>query len=390
MIVIALAFILLFQGAPAARPGVVTGQIRTIEGAPAFAVRVAAYPVPTGTAIPTDGQEYFQFQPATSTALTDNQGRYRLANIPPGRYYILAGAVGEATYYPAGMTNDRATAITMDAGGTVPNIDIKLLKPFGGKVSGRVTANKADAPAKATLSGGKLEELLEVPVASDGAFEFGHVPPGSYLLTLVPQPPGFTAMAVTVGNVDVTGLQLVAPQTRLVTGRIVVQNGPLPRAMLAFSSGLESHVQATINPDLTFRVRLQPSRHQVELEGVPVGYSIASVKVGPQDASKGVVIGNTDVSDVIINVTAPVRLPRVHGTIAGLPNSRLASSKVEISGPIVGSLETAVQQNGSFEFGAVIPGLYRLRLPQVSEFKPMDVVVAGWDTTELQLTVPSR
>src|SRR5262250_1126768 len=82
--VIAFAFILLFQGAPAARPGVVTGQIRTIENAPAFAVRVAAYPVPTGTAIPTDGQEYFTFQPATSTALTDSQGRYRLANVPPG------------------------------------------------------------------------------------------------------------------------------------------------------------------------------------------------------------------------------------------------------------------------------------------------------------------
>src|SRR2546428_236719 len=79
-------FILLFQGAAAGPAGVVTGQLRTLEGSLAIAVRVAAMPVPTGNAVPTDGPQYFVAAPPESTALTDNQGRYRL-NIPPGRYY---------------------------------------------------------------------------------------------------------------------------------------------------------------------------------------------------------------------------------------------------------------------------------------------------------------
>src|SRR5579871_2946437 len=84
----ALALILLLQGAP--RPGTVTGQLRTLDGAPAISVRVAAMPVPTSNAKPEDGVQYFTYPPPEASTLTDTQGRYRLTNLPPGRYYIMA------------------------------------------------------------------------------------------------------------------------------------------------------------------------------------------------------------------------------------------------------------------------------------------------------------
>src|SRR3989441_9922885 len=112
MIAFALAFILLFQGGQAVQPGVVTGQLRTIDGSPAIAVRVAAVSVPvaTGNAVEADGPQYYTLGFSASTALTDKDGRYRLVNIPPGRYYIVAGAIGEATYYPAAADGSTATA----------------------------------------------------------------------------------------------------------------------------------------------------------------------------------------------------------------------------------------------------------------------------------------
>ena len=217
MIAFALALILLFQGGPAARPGVVTGQLRTPEGTPVIAVRVAAMPVPVSNGVQTDGIQYFEAESAVSTALTDNQGRYRLANIPPGRYYIMAGAVGEASYYPATTNFATATIVPVAAGSTTDNVDIRLLRAFGGRVSGRVNPSpSADARIQATLFGGKLEEVLVVPIGAGGVFEFGHVPPGNYLLNLFPSPPGLDTMVVKVGDKDVSGLELVSPPTRTV------------------------------------------------------------------------------------------------------------------------------------------------------------------------------
>src|SRR5215471_8922640 len=387
---LALALVLLLQGGQA-RPGTVTGQLRALDGSPAIAVRVAAMPVPTSNAKPEDGVQYFQYPPPESSTLTDNQGRYRLTNLPPGRYYIMAGAFGEPTYYPGTANMEMATPIMLSPGSTASaSLDFKLLRLLGGKVSGQVkTTGTRDSQLKATLLGGKLEELLDATIANDGSFEFGHVPPGTYLVGLFPRPPGFSSLVVSVGDKDVTNLQLVAPPTRAVSGRIVVQNGPLPHALLAFATE-KSYEDATIKPDGTFTTRLHEARQRVDLAGMPVGWNVASVRIGSQDASEGFVVGNADVSGMVITVAAPQRLPKLRGSITGLAPARYGTTKVQVTGPINGSLEVPIQQDGSFEFAALVPGLYRLRLTQVTELSPMNVVVAGWDTTQVQVAVPAK
>jgi len=385
MIAVAFAFILLAQGASADGQGVVAGQLRNLEGSPAVAVRVAAILAPTETSRPSFGSQYYYAQPPVSTTLTDNQGRYRLVNIPTGRYFIVSGT----TYYPSTLDADRATVISITPNSTIENMDFQLLRPLSGKVSGRVTP-KADTRAQeqAILSGPNLQEILEVPVATDGAFEFGHVPTGVYWVDLVPPPPGMGSFRVQVGDKDVTGLELVRPPTHAVTGRIVVQNGPLPRAQLAFST-LTSYVGATINPDGTFNARLHSARHRVELAGMPVGYAVTSVRLGSEDVTQGLAVGNDDISNLLITVAAPHQLPRLRGHISGLPNARFSSTKVQLTGPIIGRLETGVRQDGSFEFVAVTPGLYTLVLSQVPELGPMPVVVT-WNDAEVPVVVPGR
>ena len=120
-----LALLLLLQ-ATAARPGVVAGRLQTKEGAPAAAIRISALPAPPVNIRPSDGQNYFATIAPASTALTDAQGRYRLANLAPGRYFVIASVFGYPTFYPATTTADNATVITVGAEGPVEGINTKI------------------------------------------------------------------------------------------------------------------------------------------------------------------------------------------------------------------------------------------------------------------------
>jgi hypothetical protein len=363
--------------------GIVTGQIQTRDGAPATAVRVSAIVAPPPSARPEEGIQYYEAPPPVSSVISDAQGRFRLANIPPGRYFIVAGILGQATYYPGKPEQAQATIVMVTAGTNMP-IDFKLAFALGGRVSGHVTPPAgADAHELAVLSGIRLDEVLESPVKPDGTFEFGHLPKGTYLLNIAPTPPGMGAMAFELGDQDITSLQFVRPPVHTVSGRVVVPNGPLPTALLAFSTAT-TYEPAAINPDGTFSVKLQSARHRAELGGMPVGYSIGSVHIGSRDVTNGFDVANADVSGVVITVATPPRLPHVRGKVTGLPPDRAATTKVQMTGPIVSVLEVAVQPDGSFDFPAVTPGHYELRVVGTPQIAPLSVVV-DWNDTTVQI-----
>ena len=109
---------LLFAQRPGAlQPGtgIVTGSIRIAGGGPAAGVRVAATPVddPSGTSF-------------LSVAETDASGRFRLTNIPAGRYYIVAGRVTNLTYYPGGTDRAGAVEVVVDSAKVRANVDFAV------------------------------------------------------------------------------------------------------------------------------------------------------------------------------------------------------------------------------------------------------------------------
>ena len=99
-----LPFLILAQAIPALRTetATVSGVLRTSSGSPAAGIRVAA------TALP-DPADPTPASALVSITETDAEGRYRLENIPAGRYYITAGRVDLPTYYPG--TVDVAPAL---------------------------------------------------------------------------------------------------------------------------------------------------------------------------------------------------------------------------------------------------------------------------------------
>ncbi|HKH72555.1 MAG TPA: carboxypeptidase-like regulatory domain-containing protein [Vicinamibacterales bacterium] len=300
---VVLALLLLLQ-ATAARPGVVTGQLQTREGMPAAAIRITALPAPPPNIRPSDGQNYYSTVAPASTALSDAQGRYRLANLAPGRYFIIASVFGYPTYYPATTSADGATVITVGADSPVDGVNFTVLLPPGGRVSGRVsTPTATNAQEKAILSGVALGELLETPVGPDGSFTFGHLPKGSYLLSLFPTPPGMPSRVVQVGETDAR-IDLVRPTLRTISGRIVAPPRVVRRVLIGFSTE-RSYVTATTNADGSFSAHVQPARHRIELGGLPPGYTLASARVGNQDVTQGVSVGGEDVSDLVITIAEP-------------------------------------------------------------------------------------
>ena len=115
-----------------------------------------------------------------------------------------------------------------------------------------------------------------------------------------------------------------------------------------------------------------------------------AVRLGSQDLQRGVAVGAGDISGLVITDAPPAHLPKVRGKVVGVPAGNLTSAKVELTGHVIGALEAAVQQDGSFEFAAVTPGTYRVRVPQVPSVTPSFIVV-GWEDTEIQVgTTPGR
>ncbi len=383
---------LLLQGAPggrgaaapgqsAAAPGVITGQVLTRDGAPATSVRVAAIPAPPPKAV--EGLNYYVPPPPTRVAQTDAQGRYRLANLPPGQYLVAAGLVGVGTYFPSEREPLRAGVVNVTADGPA-TADVRMVTPIGARVSGRVTPPPAAAGEIAVLSGVTLAELAEVPVSADGQFAFGRVPAGRYLVSIFPTPPGFGSVAVDIREADSTTLEIKRPPTHVVSGRVVTSSGPIPRGLLALVSD-NSYVPVTVNADGTFTARAQSARHRFEYRGLPSGYAMTTARLGSQDLAQGLTVGNADISGIVVNLNTPSDLPAIRGTIAGLTQP----ATVEMTGPIVGMLKTAVGQNGSFAFSAATPGVYYLRVPEVPALGSVPIVVTR-PSADIQLKVPAR
>jgi hypothetical protein len=180
-------------------------------------------------------------------------------------------------------------------------VNFTVLLPPGGNVSGRVnTPPSPNSQEKAILSGIELGELLETPVGPDGAFTFGHLPKGSYFVSIFPTPPGMPSRAVQVGETD-TRVDLVRPTTRTVSGRIVAPPAVVRRVLIGFSTQT-SYVTATASQDGSFSAQVQPATHRIELGGLPPGYSLDSVRLGNQDVTKGVPVGGADVSGLVITL----------------------------------------------------------------------------------------
>jgi hypothetical protein len=119
MIALFFALTLIAQGTTLQNEnGTITGVLKSSAGQRAVGVRVAAMAIPESKLDAVSGAAM------ASLVTTDEAGRYRLENIPPGRYYITAGRVDFPTYFPG--TLDTGTIVSVTAKASIVDMNFAL------------------------------------------------------------------------------------------------------------------------------------------------------------------------------------------------------------------------------------------------------------------------
>lgn len=363
--------------------GAVVGRLSR-NGQPAVGIRV------TAMAIPEPGVRVSDAASFASIALTDSDGRYRLENIPSGRYYVTAGFLDVPTYYPGVASIDSARAVSVEAGVTATGIDFTTAVSAGATVSGRVIyppGQSVPMNLKVSLAGPQ-RPAPETFVKPDGSFEVQRVRPGNYTLRVPPW-----ATTVIVGDVDIAGVEIEVPYN--VAGNVVVENGgPLPNLSLSLAStkpGAEPQ-NMTLSPAGAFSSQLTPGDYRFAVSGIPAGYSLKAVTAGTLDLIANplkVVAGTPPAAiNVMLGVATPAPWVRVSGKVGGPGFMGVTPYPPTLTGKVLlAPMQSSLLPDGSFEFPRVLPGDYTLSVTGLAARK-VELHVGTMDLNGVEISIP--
>ncbi len=324
-------------------------------------------------------------------AQTDRQGQYRLANIPPGRYYILAQAPAVAnsseptstgdvinlpTLYPGVSTLDDAKRIDVMRGSEVHRIDFSIIRGRGMRVRGQVFDPITGSPsrmASVNLTGGGVFASFRTVADENGAYEFTGVPAGEYVLwargSTGSQPGSFTTRRIVIDS-DTDGADLTFRPGVHVAGRLILEDGRVftnPRGLPGITANIVEGPFGTgtnVLMDGTFRLGgptgLIDGDYRITVDQIPEDYYVKSIVFGPTDLLKDTLKINGPPSDEIAitlgvgtsirgKVLNENREPGFRVRVYLLPQNSGAEHLVKV---------VQTDQNGDFVIRGVGPGTY--------------------------------
>jgi hypothetical protein len=288
------------------RGGVITGAVTDELGAPAVRVDVTAL-----------RQQFlggrWQFTRAGS-AMSDDRGEFRLFNLAPGEYYLLAtlpnprsagrGAARRAnigyvpTYYPGTVDASQARPIDVSSAQatqiSLSLVHAELATVAGHVIGGRVRGGVQFRPTTGSLVG------VTVSAKPDGSFFAEGLAPGSYTLMANVLPDGETSplpaqAAITVASGDVASNVVLQPQQKVrISGRVTIEpeaTGVRPDAIRIgitpadFTGYQGGQAPATVRDDFSFSLEAWPGRGVVRLLSNEGNVYLKSVRFGGVDIS---------------------------------------------------------------------------------------------------------
>lgn len=294
--------------------------------------------------------------PLGGVASTDDTGQYRLLNLEPGEYYVVAqsretwetdGQPKEtlafmATYFPSAANVSGAQRIKIAAGQDASATDIALLPGRVVRVTGTAFSSLGAPAVGQTVSLGQslrspsgfmsMWSMDSAKVAADATFTLRNVAPGEYTLNLrVPAtgdaPAESASMTLNVGTTDLDGVVLTTSTGGTMSGRLVFdQNAAPPQAATQFrviprpviregpTSNSAGPDNGRIKPDWSFTLSAVMGANRIGIGGLPSGWAVKSIDGQGRDFTDAPVeFGNGEKYDDVI-ITLTNRFPVLTGT----------------------------------------------------------------------------
>jgi hypothetical protein len=369
-----LALLLLTQ---VAQGGVISGRILAEDGSPVVNKRIAAQ------AVLDRGDVDLGASLLAGISQTGDDGRFRLENIPPGRYYIVLDPLDLPSYYPGVTKPERASIVSVGEGAFIANLDFKMPDFDGGRVFGRLAppAIPPAGPVRVTMYPGDLTGVsptivssvtsvaaltftfslggiivrtgssgstTSAPVLADGTFEMPKVRKGVYTISTVPNV-GIKSALVVIDDKDIHDLQLPptgsTPETgtgAVVRGRVVENPDDILRSQLSVvltGTVDRFYSKVSLNADGTFAI-----------PNVPAGTYIAMTVPSPS-ASRHTVVEVADrnidgvevVPPYLVDVPGHVEIQGGQQLKAASPAMTIDAYHVDING-----FRTVIAADGTF------------------------------------------
>jgi len=365
--------IFLLQGIPVQQSGKVSGVLRDSTGVPLEGVRIAA--VARGGAI----EEAALGAAMAGLAQTDEQGRFTLEDVPPGRYSIAAGRLDLQTYYPGTQSLADATVLTVTAGATISGINFVLNNTSFGRAAGSGTQPiTAAIPVQV-----RMEQGGKVPVVANGRSISLRLESASALLTIpidgisfvVPGPVAADFRVVVENLPDIYEVKSIAYGSSVITQGIfrltaanfpTIAAAPAPSAINAPANTLEAELRAVL--DQLARSRTAAAAQPGQPQPAPIPPSTLVYIYSSPNSLKPAA---TPPSALTITLGEVARSSTSGVRVTGVMNTQ-GKRAVYISGR-----PGIVFADGTFEFRDVQPG--RHLIASISYSRPYAAVVVVGD-----------
>jgi hypothetical protein len=400
-----------------ARCGSISGRAVHQDGEPLSGAVVHAVPRPA------EGQPLNLKSEASRTARVDEQGQYRVANLPPGEYAMWLSWAGSeiarggvrmpattASKFGSGISfypnSTRMEFVNLSGGEEKRGVDFAVLTPSLQELSGKVELSAPNAKFDVALV------LLSQPSAAmagvvsgpEGLFRFAGIPPGAYEMIAsgpASRPSGEVPMYART-RIDVVGegtqsVTLTPRPSQSVTVRLRPAEGQLPPAC-------PQAVALTLTPlsDWGSPTHVRRATASVGRETLIAGVAPDRYRISPQKIAEGCYIAGTGILDLReASPGSPITLTLSAG---GSIQGRVSAGKLGVSEVTV--ILVPVSQPGSdspnrvahpdrdwrFSFSQLSPGSYRIgtRVLRGADAEPeamIPVQVSGQGAAEVDLTV---
>jgi uncharacterized protein (DUF2141 family) len=326
-------------------------------------------------------------------AITDENGRFRIGGLAPGKYRVKAHRDGldfmtkpeimadgsvqlrdASTYFPGVLDARQAQRVEVKPAAESTGVDIQLVGVPFVRVSGKVIDFPRDAgEAYVTITSRSMGGGEGLPIKPDGSFEFWGPDPGKYTLSAASFDGSGASTApiqIEVAGSNVDNIELrVVPESDI-AGRLLADTSDLPQpnaqtrvTLRELYFGSDAGDPAPVAPDNSFKLTgVRAGKYVVSVS--QDGFYVKSTRLG-ESASDG------DILD-LINGSGGAELTLVMssavGSITGTvrdENGSPAEALVVLSrdfgeDTILASRSTDAQPDGSYSFANLPPGKYRV------------------------------